>query len=506
MSVNTSQNLQELAASFANSILSQINNVAAEVAGTEIMYFRSKPVESETDFIFHDYTLYNVEDCPLNMKAIYKNTSYDESSYIFSTLGMDYQTPLELELDMVSWRTATGADGTIPQSGDIIYIPLTDKLWEVSSMNPTKNAGQVTSYRINCKKYQPSKHRYTGENLTASIDNKTVTTEEQYGEKIKGSIQDLVDDPQNTVFVSSTMDNYKQNPVTRIEDSIKKKVNCIIDLPDNLKIDGHIVAHSCYNGAVIPNHRMVEYKKPDSYSEKDVRCLAEWICLKESFKQYDVEINGVSDAGKFTYLNIHTDHPFKENSDIFIERGGIKLFGTYVENKVKVYSSLLKKLPSNWDKLSNYKIQESETVNLLSAKGDYNISIDIKGGRFLVISSGDFTNYTDLGCTLEPEHWYGIIINLSNNTSVSLFDSKDKLHLIKESNMLVSWKGNRIDNYYINSSNSYITNIRYYDIANKELETQLHELVSYNIQNNSHAIINDSADVYLNMPYYCEEG
>ena len=121
-------NLQDAAAAFANSILSTINSAATETAGVDVMYFRSTPVKGETDFLFHDYTLYNVEQCPLEIKMMYSNTSYDESSYIFSTLGMDYQSPLTLEIDTKSWEAAVSNDATVPQAGDIIWIPMTEKL------------------------------------------------------------------------------------------------------------------------------------------------------------------------------------------------------------------------------------------------------------------------------------------------------------------------------------------------------------------------------------------
>jgi hypothetical protein len=50
-------------------------------------------------------------------------------------------------------------------------------------------------------------------------------------------------------------------------------------------------------------------------------------------------------------------------------------------------------------------------------------------------------------------------------------------------------------------SNAYITNIRLYNTSNTEIDKQLTDLVSYNIRNNSNAIINDSADTYLNKEY-----
>ena len=55
--------------------------------------------------------------------------------------------------------------------------------------------------------------------------------------------------------------------------------------------------------------------------------------------------------------------------------------------------------------------------------------------------------------------------------------------------------------YEINSSNAYLTNIRLYDVWNKELDKQITDIVSYNTPYNSHAIINDSADTALNKTY-----
>ena len=48
-------------------------------------------------------------------------------------------------------------------------------------MNPGKTAGQVTSYKLSCRKYQPSTHRHTGDVLAEAIDANTVSTGKQYG-------------------------------------------------------------------------------------------------------------------------------------------------------------------------------------------------------------------------------------------------------------------------------------------------------------------------------------
>ena len=47
-----------------------------------------------------------------------------------------------------------------------------------------------------------------------------------------------------------------------------------------------------------------------------------------------------------------------------------------------------------------------------------------------------------------------------------------------------------------------MTNIRLYNIANDNIDKQLTDIVSYNISNGSKAIINDSADLWIDNKYY----
>lgn len=501
----TTQNVQEFAAKFANTMLTQLNALATQTAGVEILYFRSTPVKAETDFLFHDYTLYNVEDCPLTMKAIYTNASYNESSYIFSQLGMDYQTPLELEIDITTWINAVSNDGTIPQAGDIIFIPQGEKIWEVSAMDPQKKAGQVVSYKLNCKKYQPSKHRYTGPNLTQTMDESTVNTEKQYGEQIKGSIQDLVDDPQTSVFVSTHKDPYKELPKTLNDGAIvKKRVNCIENLEKDLIIDGHTIARSCYNMSVIDG-TIIDYKISDSIVDDEVRSLSIWFNIKSESEESKVKILDVQKGKMNTVVSLRTEKTFKNNTYVYLERGIIKLYGLYNDGKITVPNVILKKFPENWYTFTGFKIRDYEPVNLLSADADYPISVDVQAGRFLSLKVGDYINIINLKYELKPEKWYALIVNLRNKCSVSLFDPDSGLHKINDYEVVLDWPNNTIFNYSIKSSNSYLTNIRLYKVENTELATQLQDLVSYNIKNNSLAVINDSADIFMNLSYHQEE-
>ena len=166
MSNNVYLSAQEAAINFANSIANMINAAAAETAGIDVLWFRATPDKRSQDVVFQSYTLYGVNDCPLEFKAVYTDTGYDDAAITYNIMGLEYSVPLTLEIAVQTWKTATSDDGTIPQRGDIVFIPTSRKLVEVVSMTPIKAIGaQLTSYKVNCSVYKPTRSRLVGENL-----------------------------------------------------------------------------------------------------------------------------------------------------------------------------------------------------------------------------------------------------------------------------------------------------------------------------------------------------
>ena len=120
------------------------------------------------------------------------------------------------------------------------------------------------------------------------------------------------------------------------------------------------------------------------------------------------------------------------------------------------------------------------------------------------ISTKEEETLITMGDDISTNKWYGIIVNFGDDFSVDLYTAVDgKL----ERTSSISGISNEIydsidiDHYYISPSNGSLTNIRLYDVFNKEIDKQLTDLVSYNIRNDHNAIINDSADTYLNKEY-----
>ena len=198
MSVNNSvASIQEAATQFVNQILGGLNSAVTDIAGVDVMWFRLQPDKRSQDVIFQSYTLYGVEDCPLSFKAMYADNSYDDAAITYNIMGINFNVPMTMDIALETWKTATGDDGTIPQKGDIVFIPMTRKLMEVVSMQPVKQlGGQLTSYKVNLSIYTPTRNRIVGEQLKESIKENTTNLMERFGEDIHTNVEDIVDDNQ----------------------------------------------------------------------------------------------------------------------------------------------------------------------------------------------------------------------------------------------------------------------------------------------------------------------
>jgi hypothetical protein len=105
---------------------------------------------------------------------------------------------------------------------------------------------------------------------------------------------------------------------------------------------------------------------------------------------------------------------------------------------------------------------------------------------------------------LTPYSWYGIYINLLGDTfGIDIYKANDKLERVESRRDIKNLIYDSVNcgELFINGSASYLTNIRFYDVSNIDIDKQILDLVSYNARNDSHAIVNDSADTYINKPY-----
>ena len=504
--INDVTSIQEAATKFVSDILGGLNTAATQIAGVDVLWFRLQPDKRSQDVIFQSYTLYGVEDCPLSLKAMYADNSYDDAAITYNIMGINFNVPMTLDIALNTWNEAAGNDGTIPQKGDIVFIPMTRKLMEVVSMQPVKQlGGQLTSYKVNLSIYTPTRNRIVGEQLKESIEDNTTNLMERFGEDIHKNVEDIVDDNQLSLFDSTSKDKQKKVTPTNTNETIMFDVRTIIS--HDLIIDGHTVARNYYN-LDSPSKHIVDYKEHDIVSTENERCLSCWFKINDT---KNTAIKNIKDGivvskenGEY-FIDTSVGSKFAKDENVVIKRGSIVIPGVVVnKSRIKVNGDLITKINKSvpdWKNMPGYAITSDSVIGLLNSDV-FNISV--KGGKMISISTSDEEALIAMTENIKTEKWYGVIVNFGDDFSVDLYTTvDDKLTNISSISGISNeiYESVEIDHYYINSSNGALTNIRLYNTFNREIDKQLTDLVSYNIRNDHNAIINDSADTYLNKEY-----
>lgn len=497
------QSIQEAAVSFANTLVASLNSTAAEMYGVDVMWFRAIPDKKNQDVIFQSYTLYGVEDCPMSFKAMYSDTNYDDAAITYQIMGISYAIPMTLEIALETWNNATNNDGSIPQQHDIVYIPINQKLLEVVSMQPVKAIGaKLTSYKVNLAIYTPTRNRIVGENLKESIENATVSRDKLFGEDIDNDIKDIIDDNQLNLYTSTNNDPNKEVIAAKTSESGQLDVRSVVS--ENLVIDGHLVANSHYNMDQ-PYGIVVKYNKSDKFTSSDERCLSCWVRINPILTS---DIKNIKSAqyhedDNYGYIDTSVGSKFKNGDNVVLKRGKIYIPGTVISrNSIQInkeQAKEMRKINENWYQMPGFCITRDSVINLLCSD---NFRIDIKGMTFVSIKNGNSETLVRMQKDLSENVWYGIILNIFETISLDVYSGEYNLTKISSTSDIKNNIGDvNMNSIFIRTSTANMTNIRYYKTININTDKQIIDLVSMNAKNDSKAIINDSADIYLNKTY-----
>ena len=255
-----------------------LNYVANEMFGYETKWFRAVPQQRSKDVIFQEYTLSNVEECPLAIKAVIGSNMPPDSAYNFDLMGLEYQVPFEVQIDKKYWESIAGF-GTAPQKRDIVYFVMANKLYEVESCYLLRGfMEQETTWKCNLKKYQPTVSRREKDALKETIDIYTVSVEEIFGQAVKNEVKKLVDDQQMSAFNATSQDKYKSFDTT------------LNTITTPFEIYGTMIAQSFYDLQTPTWFNAVTYNTTDTISTTSDRSILAWIQPQNvsSNKEYNV--------------------------------------------------------------------------------------------------------------------------------------------------------------------------------------------------------------------------
>ena len=501
-----------------------LNSAVNQMIGIDSVWFRAVPQQRSKDVIFQEYTLSCVAD-PVCPKVMVSGGNWPDSKYNYDLMGLEYEMPTEVQIDKIYWESIAGY-GTAPQKKDIVYLPMPNKLYQVESCYLKRGfMEQETTWVCNLKKYQPEASRREGAALKETIDKYTVSEAEIFGEAIAADVEKLVDDKQTSPFNSTVRDFYK---------TINKDLKIV---PYNLDVNGVIAAQTFYDFTAMPktdptgassfvNFSAIIYKNSgETILKNQDRSIVSWIMPRSTdLKEYNV----VSITPDLTFpganysIAIQGSRNFVQGDTFTISRPGALNFyakviaqnttqGLYFCKIDSGVESYLDSINPTWRGIKNYKTKIQDPINLIDGRNNttHGLQADIYANQYIKVIYGSNEYIISMNQRLENNNWYGVVVNVGNTwgqlnahvwqPAASSFGD-EKLTTFFTKTIPFVTEETVVDNYTVNRSSAYITNIRLFRTTIED-EKQTLELLSYLSKDADQAIILDNADEKFMSPY-----
>jgi hypothetical protein len=424
-----------------------VNNIF----GFEVNYYSVQPQARGRDVSLREYTIFDVVDEKC-VKVMVPGNQFPDNKINFDPFGLQFEEPFEIHIDKRYFEQNFG-NGSQPRKRDIIYFPLTNRIYEINSMYLFRDFMYSPVYfKIELKKYQPKSNTYFQDPAyKEELEGISLTTESLFGEEISAEEKKIAKPQQY-----GTINTLTQDPVRSY---IYKDLAIVgYDLNNNWTIvfNHYYDLSSAFNyvpefTTEVGNHRnAIRYKEFPKLSSGEELSYTCWFSMKNVYNAQSLSKNSYpvrnltlssSTSSVLTFSSFPNKHglsewkSYSDNPEGYvailgdeIHSGGYKVLSVIddytftIENKSVNFSQV----PITW------KMQKAQSRNLLDGLYEidnetYGIRIDIvhsgviddKGVNFLNIGSFMIRiNDEEFNSTLQfiPTYseWYGLVFNLSN--------------------------------------------------------------------------------------------
>jgi len=373
---------------------------------------------------------------------------------------------------------------------------------------------QETTWVLNLIKYQTEASRREGDKLKETIDKYTVGEEELFGKMLASDMEKLTDKKQMSPFNSTSEDKYKE-----IDKNLKI-------LPYNLDIWGIIVAESVYDLNTSSIFNAVRYNdSSDLIKATSDRSITSWINPRiDVDKPYDV-ISIIPNDTILTanfVIKVAGRRRFQIGDTFVLSRSvSQNLYAKVIDdghsNNGDYYCKIdqkvidhLDSIQSGWYSKPNWKMRAKDPITIIDGKNETTTGfvVTINANQYIKINYGTQEHIAILNEKLVEGDWHGIVVNIGNTWSQynvyvwkpSPSDSLQKLQNIFYETISFTPEETNVEEYTVDRSYSYMTNIRFFNSTIEE-ERQIKELLSYFSQNADKALILDNCDLKFRAPY-----
>lgn len=158
-----------------------VNNVF----GLEVNYYSVQPQARGKDVILREYTIFNVVDEKC-VKVMVPQNQFPDNKINFDPFGLQFEDPFEIQIDKKYFELIFGR-GSQPRRRDIIYFPLTNRVYEINSTYLFRDfMNSPVYFKIELRKYNPKSNTYFQDPAyKEELDGITLNSTELFGEEVR---------------------------------------------------------------------------------------------------------------------------------------------------------------------------------------------------------------------------------------------------------------------------------------------------------------------------------
>lgn len=166
----------------STNLYKQLVGMTSNIFGHDVQYFRTEADARTEDVHLMEYSLHNVVD-KKTVKILVPDNEFPEEAMTYDIFGMEF-AEFEIHITASEFESVFG-EGKSPRNKDYMYIPLVNRMYEISSLSIADEFNRAHSYwRIKLVKYQ-ERSSVIKNQFEVDTDNLTTGVEEVFGEKQK---------------------------------------------------------------------------------------------------------------------------------------------------------------------------------------------------------------------------------------------------------------------------------------------------------------------------------
>ena len=432
--------------------------------GWEVNYYSVQPQSRSKDVVLREYTLYDVVDEKC-LKIMVPQNQFPDNKINYDPFGLQFQEPFEVHVDKAYFESFFGRNSQ-PRKRDIIYFPLTNRIYEINSMYLFRDFMYSPVYfKIELKKYQPKSNTYYSDPAyKEELDGISLNTQTLFGEETREEEKKLTKPQQ---YVTSTQDRspdptrsylYKDLPIIGYDLNNNWTIvfNNYYDMDDSFRYDEEFIYDpSEYRQAV-------RYKNLPLLTSSGEISYTAWFNIRNYYDQSKltkkaypaIPISVVSSTNDYI---VYTTYPYRHHLQTWTSysqnpEGYVAIYadnnhtgGFRVRSVVDDYQfSVINPNPPIVENRSQWKMQKAQARNFLN--GLYVDSDEsLKGVRIDIIHSGvdepSNSSYLGVGSvevvinglvinsplqfTPVFGEWYSMVVNISNKykqTAINIWE------------------------------------------------------------------------------------